>query len=587
MRKRDEELETTTIWQEYQKGVDYNRMKGIYTDTEQNYAFYHGDQWRGAKTGDIKPIVLNVIKPIVKYKLGVINQNGYAVCFNPNNFDNPDMLSDMQELCKNLSKNADLIWEREQIDNKIREVVKDSCINSEGIAYNFFDEAENKISVEVIDKNNIYYGNEADSDIQSQPYIILSFRRTVLSVKEEAESNGMSKEEIDNIVADNDIEEQAGYDGNNQEISDMCLVLLKLYRKNGTIHSKKCTKFATIQKEIDHKTKLYPVAHMIWEELKGSARGIGEVKYNIANQIEINKTAMRRAIAVKLGAYPRAVVNTQFVQNPSALNKVGATIKLENGNIDDVRKQVGYLNPTNMSVDSKYLQDELMKNTQDLAGAGDTVTGNVDPTQASGKAIIAVQQSAQQPLNEQLNKFKMFLEDLARIWFDIWQAYETDGLTILKTEQIEQQDEFGNINTVEQEIPYTIPYKALQGLKVNIKVDVTPKSAYDRFAVEQSLENLMLQQKITFEEYVDALPLDSVMDKQKLQAILKKREENKKQIQIIQQRAEEQMQNIKNALYEREVANNQVNYDIDRIQQTGNEQLTNMMGGVSNAMREM
>lgn len=584
MKNKIDELETTTIWQEYQKGVDYNRKKGIYTDTEQNYAFYHGDQWRGAKTGDIKPITLNVIKPIVKYKLGVINQNGYAICFNPNNFDNPDMLQEMQELCKNLSKNADLVWEREQIDNKIREVIKDSCINSEGIAYNFFDENENKIEVEVIDKNNIYYGNEADSDIQSQPYIILSFRRTVISVKDEAKENGISEEEIENIVADNDIEEQAGYDGNNQEISDMCLVLLKLYKKNGTIHSQKCTKYATIQEERDHKTKLYPIAHFIWEEVKGSARGVGEVKYNIANQIEINKTAMRRAIAVKLGAYPRAIVNTRFIDNLSDLNKVGATIKINNGGVDDVRKQVGYLNPTNMSSDSKYLQDELLKNTQDLAGAGDTVTGNVDPTQASGKAILAVQQSAQQPLNEQLNKFKTFLEDMARIWFDIWQAYETEGLTILKTEQVQETDEFGNINTIEREIPYKIPYEVLQKLKVNIKVDVTPKSAYDRFAVEQSLENLMLQQKITFEEYVDALPLDSVMDKQKLQAILKKREDTKKQIQAIQQRAEEEMQNIRNVFYQKEQGFNQTNADIDNIQQSGNEQISNMFGGVKNAM---
>lgn len=584
MKKKIDELETTTIWQEYQKGVDYNRRKGIYTDTEQNYAFYHGDQWRGAKTGDIKPITLNVIKPIVKYKLGVINQNGYAICFNPNNFDNPDMLQEMQELCKNLSKNADLVWEREQIDNKIREVMKDSCINSEGIAYNFFNEQENKIEVEIIDKNNIYYGNEADSDIQSQPYIILSFRRTVISVKEEAERNGMSKEEIDNIVADNEIEEQAGYDGSNQEISDMCLVLLKLYKKNGILHSKKCTKYATIQKERPHNTKLYPIAHMIWEDVKGSARGVGEVKYNIANQIEINKTAMRRAIAVKLGAYPRAIVNTSFIDNLSDLNKVGATIKINNGGVDDVRKQVGYLNPTNMSSDSKYLQDELLKNTQELAGAGDTVTGNVDPTQASGKAILAVQQSAQQPLNEQLNKFKTFLEDMARIWFDIWQAYETEGLTILKTEQVRETDEFGNINTIEREIPYKIPYEVLQKLKVNIKVDVTPKSAYDRFAVEQSLENLMLQQKITFEEYVDALPLDSVMDKQKLQTILKKREDTKRQIQAIQQRAEEQMQNIKNMFYQKEQEDNQVNADIDNIQQSGNAQISNMIGGVQNAM---
>ena len=37
-----------------------------------------------------------------------------------------------------------------------------------------------------------------------------------------------------------------------------------------------------------------------------------------------------------------------------------------------------------MSTDAYNLQKELIDVTQNLAGAGDNVTGNVDPTQTSG-----------------------------------------------------------------------------------------------------------------------------------------------------------------------------------------------------------
>ena len=97
----------------------------------------------------------------------------------------------------------------------------------------------------------------------------------------------------------------------------------------------------------------------MWEEVKGSARGVGAVRNTISNQIEINKIATRRALAVKLAAFPKLVVNEDMVLNANALEKTGSTIKLKGGaTIQDVLKQVGYLNATNMSPDAKNLQDD-------------------------------------------------------------------------------------------------------------------------------------------------------------------------------------------------------------------------------------
>lgn len=518
----------TDEWKLYERGKSYNLSMGLYEDTEKNYDFYHGKQWNNAKLGNVQPITLNVIRPIVKYKVGVLNSNDYQIVFNPNVYESYEQGQNLKNICKSLNKFANRLWELEQVNKKVREILKDSCINAEGIAHAY--EVDEEIKTEVIDKTNVYYGDESNDNIQEQPYILITYRRTVDSVKEEARQNGMSEEEINKITMDSDYEEQAGRESRIDEISPMCLVILKYYKKNGTVWLKKSTKTAVVREDADTKLKLYPVAHMVWEDVKGYARGSGEVKYIIPNQIEINKTATRRVIAVQMCAFPKLVANMKYISNPASLNKVGTTIKVDEMSADDVGKVVNYLRPTTMSTDAFNLQQELMKDTQELAGAGDTLNGNVDPTQASGKAILAVQQAGQQPLKEQLEKFKTFLEDLARIYFDMLQTYSKNGLTVTREET---NPETGEII----EIPYTISKEELLNAKLNVKIDISPNSSYDKFAREQSIENLFLSGNITLEEYAKALPIDAVMDKTTIDNIIKDRQERNKKLMEMQMEA--------------------------------------------------
>ena len=74
------------------------------------------------------------------------------------------------------------------MDLKLRIVVKDSAINDEGIIYVNYENEQPKN--EVINKNDIYYGNENNSDIQSQPYILIKQRKPVSEVRTYALNNG-------------------------------------------------------------------------------------------------------------------------------------------------------------------------------------------------------------------------------------------------------------------------------------------------------------------------------------------------------------------------------------------------------------
>lgn len=518
--KKKEETNITTVWQEYERGKNYNYQQQLYEKSKKNYDFYHGKQWEGIRLSGIQPITLNIIKSIVKYKVGVVKTNSYQIYFNSDTYENEEQRKKLQDICDMLNRYANRLWEKNKVNKIVRCCVDDACIDNEGIIYFYADpdEDSNNILCEQVDRTNIYYGNENDDDIQNQPYIIISFRRTVEEVKEEARQNGISEEEIELITEDQDIEEQSGRDLRTTEIVPMCLVLLKLYKKDGKIWAKKCTKLATVMKDTCLEISLYPVAHILWERVKGSARGQGEVEYLIPNQIEINKTATRRALVVKMVAFPKLVANTKYIKNTKALNKVGTTIELNELNADDVTKVVNYLKPTGISSDAYNLQKELEEDTQSLAGAGDTVTGNVDPTQASGKAILAVQQASQQPINQQVEYYKDFIEDIARIWFEMLKVNSVKGITL-----VHEQKDYANNITIEE--PYKLTQKELKSYDFYIKIDVTPKSPFDKYAMEMSLENLLGAQQITFEEYVNALPEDATMPKAKLKEILKDREE--------------------------------------------------------------
>lgn len=518
MKKKEQNI--TTVWEEYQRGVDYNYQQQLYEKSKRNYNFYLGNQWEGAKLSGIQPITLNIIKSIVKYKVGVVKTNTYQIYFNSETCETQEEKKKVEDICNMLNRYANRLWEKNKLNKVVRSCINDACIDNEGIVYFYADPDpdSNNILCEQVNRTNIYYGNENDDDIQNQPYIIISFRRTVEEIKKEARENGISEKEIDLIVEDQDIEEQSGRDKRTNEISPMCLVLLKLYKKDDKVWAKKCTKLATVMKDSCLDIDLYPVAHVLWERVKGSSRGQGEVEWLIPNQIEINKTATRRALAIKMVAFPKLVANTKYISNTKALSKVGTTIEVNEFNADDVNKVVNYLKPTAISADAYNLQKELQEETQNLAGASDTATGNVDPTKAAGKAILAVQQASQQPINEQIEAYKEFIEDIARIWFAMLKANSVNGLVLTR-----EEEDYANNTTLEE--TYKMTYKELQKYDFDIRIDITPNSPFDKYAIEQSLGNLLTAGHITFEEYVKALPEDSAMPKSKLKEILKDREE--------------------------------------------------------------
>ena len=539
-----QEIKETTIWNLYEKGRNYHRMTGIYTDTDRNYRFYNGNQWEGAKLGDVEPVQKNFIKPIVKYKCSVIHDNLYAINYSSQNFENQAFRKQAERYCDLLNGYASRIWEKDKMDFKGRRITKDSAINDEGIIYVNFDEEKMIPINEIVKKNDIYYGNENDDDIQNQPYILIRKRLPVVNAIELALNAGMSEDKKDLIIGDNDTFEESG-EAAKKELDDMVTVVYKMYKQEGTVHFSIATRWVDIAEDVDTGLSLYPIAHFNWEEKEGSARGEGEVRYLIPNQIEVNRTEVRRVLTVKYQAYPQKVVDVSKISNPQALNTVGGLIRTNGQPVDDVHKVVGTIPPAQMSPDVKQLQEDLIQVTRDLAGAGDTATGQVNPESASGRAILAVQQASQAPMTEQKESYKNFVEDIARIWLEYLIVYSENGVNM--------EEKYTDPTTGEEAVRIVnVPQTALQQLQAMVKIDVTPKGVYDKFAQEQTIENLLTlgffsaQRVGELKTYAEVLDDDSVAPKIKImEAIDHILEEQRKiaaieaQAQLMRQRAQQ------------------------------------------------
>lgn len=520
--------EVTDIWEKYQRSLAYLQGKGLIKQTDENWNFYLGNQWKGLRSGDEKMPQLNFIKGIVKYKTAVVAQNSMAV-----NYSDMDGNAENGKVCDLLNKHFAKHWEKGKMDAASWDLIKSACIA--GDAYLFYGTADTT-KPQRIPNTNVFLSDEQNQDLQKQKYIMIYERLFLSDIKKTARENGLSKEEVESITSD---EPSLDLVGNKAELrgsaeDGKCSCILYMSKdEEGIVHICRSTKTVIYAPDmvlmptnsegetIGTGLRSYPIISFVWEKAPGSARGNSEVKSLVPNQIELNRTLARRSMAVKMTAFPRIAYDENAIQNPEALDKVGASIAVKGGNAQNINQMIAYLNAASISGDAKLLSDELMHTTRELAGAGDSATGQVDPTKASGAAIIAVRDQSTLPLNEQIAAYKQFVEDVALLWFDIWVAYNPNGIAV-------ETEEDG------EDVRSMIGIEQLENMKVSIKVDVAPDNPWSKFSQQQTLDNLLGSNHISFEEYVELLDDSASVPKGKLQVLLEKRMANEAQMEETQ-----------------------------------------------------
>ena len=496
-------LTETQIWQKYRRGVEHHNRLNLYANTEKAFRFYEGDQWNGVSGAEELP-VYNFIAPTVEYKSAMVSMQQMQIVYSPQQEGGREV----EQICGDLNAYAQKCWEAQKMDHLSWKIVRDACIAGDSYVYFY----NRNLDAQVLDNTAVYLADEQQPDLQKQGYILLYERRPVEEVRRDAKKNGIPKAKIDEIVADEDREKVVG-DSTEVSGDGKCSCILYLYRADdGDIHVIRSTKSVIYQSDTPiHGLKKYPIASFVWTHRKNSARGIGEVLPLIANQIEANRLLARRLISAKMNAFAKPVFVKNLIENPADIDNVGKAIAVKTSSVQSVSDVFTYVAPAPMSGEAGILQADILKTTRDLAGAGDAALGQVNPERASGAAIIAVKDQSAIPLNEQIAMFKRFVEDVALVWLAMWRAYHPDGLTVSRRAS-------GSVLRKNRILP-----QAFDELCLQVRIDASPTNPFSKYAREQALENAMASGKISFEEYVEALPDNATAPKAALQAILEKR----------------------------------------------------------------
>ena len=535
------ELEVTDIYRKYEKSHDYIQKKNLIKRTDRCWDMYIGRQWKNLETGGEELPIMNMIQPIVKYKVSTIAQSAMTA-----NFTDSEGRDELNDIFKLLNVKFAQSWEKSKMDDVKWKMNKYSAV--QGDTYALFWSKDTKDMPQILQNTSVLLADENQQDIQKQPYIIIRERLSLQSIIEEAKKNGIPESEISMIAVDDDTEDEIQ---NKDEVSDKVTSYLYMEKdENGVVRMCKSTKtciykpmssFLSTDKrgETAGRLKSYPIVTLVWEPVPNSARGVSEVEKLIPNQIELNKTLARRAVSVRMSAFPRLAYDKSAVVNPKDLLKVGAAIGINGGGAQSINQMISYLSPANTSSDAQALFQDLLLQTKDLDGAGDMALGNINPERTSGEAITAIRDQTQIPLNEQVKINSQFVEDVANLWFDMWTTWDIEEFQRPAVDPLGQEvtDEMG------EPVMERIPMSELEGLKPSVRVDVSEDNRWTRLSEQQALDNLLQQGHITFEEYVELAPENSILPNGKLKKLLERRQAEMEEQQAMQEEMpEEQME---------------------------------------------
>ena len=285
--------------------------------------------------------------------------------------------------------------------------------------------------------------------------------------------------------------------------------------RDGTIHGYECTQNQEIKPEWDLGIKLYPISlDVLGDFVQDCYHGQAMITGLIPNQIFVNKLFAMSMISLMMLAYPKIIFDKTKVAKWS--NRVGAAIAV-NGSVENVAK---IIDPATISPQISQFIDLAISYTQRFLGASDVALGDTRPDNTS--AIIALQRAAATPMELTKQTLLQAIEDQGRIYMEFMGEYYGDRYVEIPVDQTALG---GN------RVMFTMPgsngkvlapfdFSSLKDYYFTVDLDVGASSYWSEIASMQTLDNLLMQGKISTVEYLKRLPAGQITDRETLIAVL-------------------------------------------------------------------
>ena len=506
-----DEMTPQKVSKEYEAGLSFNQGIELYDCVQTNENFFIGKQWEGVKSNGLPTPVFNFLKRVVLFSVANVSTDNLKLHAKrmPSSGQIPAYMAEL--LADILNDQFASIFEFNKMGSCIREFCRNAAVDADGCTYTYWDSgvdtgqpSKGAIRTEVLMNTQVMFGNPNSRDVQSQPYILIERRMLVKDAKRRAKANGS---EAYLITAD---EKESGDPHLDNLGGDKVTVLLRLWRDEdtGTIHGYECTRNAEIRKPWDLGIKLYPITWMNWDYVQDCYHGQAMITGLIPNQIFVNKLFAMSMISLMTLAYPKVVFDKTKVSKWS--NRVGAAIAV-NGNVDNVAK---IMDPASISPQISQFIDIAIGYTQKFLGASDVALGDTRPDNTS--AIIALQRAAATPMELTKQNLLQSIEDLGRIYMEFMSEYYGNRF-------VEVPGPNGQGKVI---VPFD--FSILKEIPFTVELDVGASSYWSEIASMQTLDNLLMQGKISTVEYLKRIPAGQITDRETLIAVLEEQERMEK-----------------------------------------------------------
>lgn len=515
-------IQPEQVQEEYRIGTDYKRQlgdRGLYEQNRINERFYFGDQWYGVNCGDSRPLVrYNVIKRIGDYKMAVVGAPPVSVRFSAEGVPSTPGVQQQvtryrhalrqgataekltpeataQVMAGALTDYFGTTAQRLKLDDLKQRVLRNAYISGTGVLYTYWDDrirtglyadagrttpVQGDINAEVLEIEQVYFGDPSLEDVQQQPYILIAQRRPLAEVQRLAKACGCRSWQA--IKGD----QQEGKGGH----VTLLTRFWKEYGEDGacTVRAMQVCGNVTVRSAWELGVKLYPLSVFRWEEKRHQAYGESEIPFLIPNQIAINRTVSAGVWAVMMMGMPIMLVNGDVVTQPIT-NDPGQVVPVY-GSAEEIREAVRYVDPPAFSAQLDSNVQSLIRDTMTQAGVSATLLGDVEPTNTS--AIIAVREASLMPLSMMQSRFYTFLEDVARVWSEFWMTLYGDRA----------------LKIAEDQAVWYMPFDsaACRDLLLSIRVDVGDGDVYSEAKTVETLDNLYKAGVIDKTQYLSRLP---------------------------------------------------------------------------------
>ena len=506
----DKKITPEQVQAEYQKMLGYNTAVNLDETVRANENFFIGKQWEGVDAKGLPTPVYNFLKQVVLFSVANITTDNIKMQATPLACERTP--EDVERVAEIVNKEFDRLFEFNRVPNLVREYMRNAAVDGDSCLFTFWDDTVDAgfglrggIRTEIVDKMRVGFGNTACRDPQKQPYILIERREMTKELRRAAQEAGNPR--WNDIQPDNENHNTDSY----KNSTERSTVLLRMWkeRKTGTVWACEVSGRVMLREPWDMGLRLYPVTWINWDYIPDSYHGQALVTGLIPNQIFVNKLFAMSMISLMTSAFPRTVYDKTRI--PKWNNAVGAAIGVNGGDVSGVAK---IIDPAQISPQIAQFIQTSVDYTRQFLGATSAALGETRPDNTS--AIIALQRAASIPSEITKQNLYKSIEDLGRIYLDFMAAYYGK-----RKVQVSMPDVGADILAFAGKDPEELEtvlfdYGILNEMPMALKLDVGASSYWSEMASVQTLDNLLMQNKITIEEYLERIPDGYIPKRQEL-----------------------------------------------------------------------